>query len=77
MLKKRKSSNFKYVQSILKIFDKYPDKPFNANQIAVILGIGDKYKKKDLANTLDELVAKKKLVKVDRAYEVLKKNRIL
>ena len=77
MLKKKKSSNFKYVQSILKIFDKYPEKSFNANQIAVILGVGDKYKKKVLANTLDELAAKKKLVKVDKAYQVLKKNRIL
>ena len=63
MSKKRKSSNFKYVQSILKIFDKYPDKSFNANQIAVILGVGDKYKKKILANTLDELSAKKKVGK--------------
>ena len=76
MYKKRKSSKFKYVQLILKIFDKYPDKSFNSNQIAVILGIGDKHKKRMLSNTLDELSVEKKLVKVDRHYQLLKKDRI-
>lgn len=76
MYKKRKSSNFKYVQLVLKIFDKYPEKSFNSNQIAVILGIGDKHKKRMLSNTLDELSAEKKLVKVDRHYQLLKKDRI-
>ena len=79
MSKKRKStksSNYKYAQSILKIFDKYPEKSFNSKKIAVILGINDKYKKRLLSKTLDELSAKKKLVQLDEYYQLPKKDRI-
>tara|TARA_B100001093_G_scaffold520429_1_gene615802 strand:- start:4448 stop:6616 length:2169 start_codon:yes stop_codon:yes gene_type:complete len=77
--KKRKStesSNSKYAQSILKIFYKYPEKSFNSKKIAIILGINDKYKKRLLSKTLDELSAKKKLVQIDEYYQLPKKDRI-
>lgn len=79
MSKKRKStesSNSKYAQSILKIFYKYPEKSFNSKKIAIILGINDKYKKRLLSKTLDELSAKKKLVQIDEYYQLPKKDRI-